>query len=101
MIKQISDKKRKRLKEQWSEVEIFKEIWNEREHICEICKHPILYPWSWSFAHRLAKSQYPKFRLIKENIALVDSIMCHKKIDSIYVKEKRAEFIEYLTKKYL
>ena len=100
MIKKISDKKKARMKEQVSEVEFYHQIWWDRIHICEACKHLILYPWYWSFAHKISKTQYPQFKFIEENIAFVCDPVCHKKIDSLYVKEKRKEFADYLIKNY-
>ena len=36
-IPKISEKKKKRIKEQGSETELFKKIWNERPHKCQKC----------------------------------------------------------------
>jgi hypothetical protein len=36
-IAKISEKKKKRIKEQGSEVDLFKKIWSERTHLCEKC----------------------------------------------------------------
>ena len=84
-----------------SEKQLFEFIWNNREHKCEICWKYVIQPIFWCFAHKLAKWIYPQFKLIKENIALVCWLDCHKKIDSLYSKTKRVEFYEYLTQKYL
>ena len=80
-IKQISDKKKERLKNWWGEKDLFIKVWAERTHICEICNKQILLPQSFCFAHRYAKGQYPALRVLKSNISLVCSINCHNELD--------------------
>jgi len=81
-VKQISDKKKLRLKETWGEKQLFIKVWAERSHICENCQKQILLPQSFCFAHRLSKKNYPALRVLKSNISLVCSIKCHNEIDS-------------------
>jgi len=90
-IRKVSLKKKQRIKEWWSEVEVFKEIWNERKHECEICWKTIIEAQTFCFAHRCPKWTYPEHRLKKENISLVCSIICHHKVDKIFSWIKRAE----------
>ena len=52
------------------EKDLFVEIWEEREHICEHCGIPIQEPTASNFAHIKAKSVRPDLRLDKTNIAL-------------------------------
>lgn len=80
-IKQVSDKKKLRIKENGSEVKLFLEIWNERIHRCEVCHCFIPEPKPECFAHRLGKWRYPALRYNKKNIALVWDINCHKELD--------------------
>ena len=54
-IPKISEKKKKRLKENGSESDLFRKIWEERPHYCEICGTMIPEPKPESFAHRLGK----------------------------------------------
>ncbi len=54
------------------EAAIFKEIWNERPHVCQICNCIIPSPEPGNFLHVLPKAQnkYPKMKLFKPNIVL-------------------------------
>lgn len=88
----IGKKKKERLKNQWSEVDVFRDIWNERPHFCEICwievknafmNERLVKP--QCFAHILAKWMYPKFRMMKENIMQVCSINCHTQCDEMHL----------------
>ena len=69
-IKKISDKKKKRLKENGSEAELFRKIWNERQHYCEICGVIIQEPKPECFSHILGKGRYPALRYNPKNIKL-------------------------------
>lgn len=89
-IKKISDKRKKRLS-WYSEKDLFLEIWNDREKVCEICNKQILEAKSYCFAHRCPKWTYPEHRLKKENISLVCSIKCHWEVDKIFSWIKRSE----------
>lgn len=57
------------------ELEMFKQIWEERPHVSEVSGTPLLpmgHPkWHWQFAHIVSKKTYNKFRLRKDNIVLV------------------------------
>lgn len=55
------------------ELQLFKEIWSEREHKCEVCESFIHEPSPSNFAHILAKGTYGKFRLLKDNIAILSA----------------------------
>ena len=79
--KVVTIKKRKNT----GEKEVFEEIRNERPHCCIICKKYIAEAQARCFAHLLAKGMYPKYRLNKDNIALVCWPYCHKAIDSIVI----------------
>ena len=65
--KVVTIKKRKNT----GEKEVFEEIRNERPHYCTICSKYITEAQARCFAHLLAKGMYPKYRLNKDNIALV------------------------------
>jgi len=68
------------------EKKVFWEIWQERKHQCFMCWKHIKEPLAWCFAHICWKWSYPKQRLNKENIALVCSLDCHKKLDLLTAK---------------
>lgn len=62
----------KKFKKPTGEAALFKEIWEEREHICINCKvylgeEPIVH----YFSHRLGKKAHPELRLDKDNIDLL------------------------------
>lgn len=82
-IPKISEKKKKRLKEEWSESALFLEIWGERLHECFICWSNIPEPKPEVFSHKLGKWRYPRLRYNKRNIELVCSMECHKEHDRI------------------
>jgi hypothetical protein len=75
-IKQVSDKRKDRIKNWWSEKELFKEIWKEREHKCQECWVYIHEPKIFNFAHIKSKWKNPKLRLEKQNI-LIKCFACH------------------------
>lgn len=82
-------KKIKTYKEPTWEKKLFLEIRNERRRVCCICTKKVKEAKTRCFAHMLAKGQRPKYRLVKNNIALVCSIECHNKIDKMIIGKKR------------
>lgn len=60
----------------------FLEIWEEREHNCQVCKKPVEFS-HFVFSHVLGKQAFPKFKLKKENILIKcyewDGTGCHTK----------------------
>lgn len=72
-IKPISNKRKEALKGR-SEMDVFLEIWDEREHISELTGKPLLpkgdAKWHFQFLHILPKSRFPELRLDKDNILL-------------------------------
>lgn len=54
-------------------LQLFNEIWEERDHISELSGKPLLpkghFQWHWQFLHILSKS-YPSFKYDKRNIIL-------------------------------
>lgn len=63
------------------EAEMFKEIWEERPHVCTNCKVPLgNEAKTWFFAHIHSKKQYPELRLIPANIRLL-CFECHQQYD--------------------
>lgn len=92
-IKQISDKRRERLKG-YSERDLFNDIWDERPHVSELSGKG-LFPkghakWHWQFLHCLPKSTYPSMRLVKDNILLALPIE-HENQTDYEVFNKRVE----------
>jgi hypothetical protein len=63
--------------------ELFQRIWNTRVHKCYLCSEYIPEMKSFCFAHILSKWRYPEYKFEENNIALVCSQDCHKKLDSI------------------
>lgn len=60
------------IRKKTGELDMFEEIWDERQHVSEVSGEPlgdILDP--WFFAHLLPKGSYPAYRLRKENIILL------------------------------
>lgn len=99
-INKISKKKKQRIKEWWSEVELFKEVANI-DKTCWICNKVIQEDSSYTFPHLLSKWQYKAFRLVENNIWRVCSIEHHNKIDSLMLEirkdfEKLNKFKEML-----
>lgn len=85
-IAQIGKKKKLRILEEGSEVDLFRGIWMDRLHFCEECGEEIKGAFLGKslikpqcFSHKLPKGMYPKFRLLPENIDLVCSMECHNK----------------------
>ena len=78
-IPPMSEKRREELKTR-SQMDVFREIWDELPQpiICPVSGRRIGYMentdyWHWCFAHILSKKQYPKYKLLKENIMVVDT----------------------------
>lgn len=71
------------------EAKMFEEIRNERPHICKVCTRHIKEARTRCFAHIFSKKMFPKYRLIKANIALVCSIECHNKLDTMMMSFKK------------
>lgn len=98
----IWKKKKERLKNEWSEVDVFLDVWNTREHICEVCwkevKHAFM---NWRlvkpqcFPHKLSKWRYPEYRYNIKNISICCSIACHNELDS-YNAHKDKEIIDFI-----
>lgn len=71
------------------EAKMFEEIRNERPHICKVCQRHIKEARTRCFAHIFSKKMFPKYRLIKSNIALVCSRECHNKLDTMMLSFKK------------
>ena len=52
------------------QLEVFKELWNERKHVSEVSGKPLMFDVQ-CFHHILTKQAYPKFLLFKPNIILL------------------------------
>jgi len=71
-IAKISEKKKKRIKEQGSEIDLFREIITDRgELYCEVCGKHIKNPKPHHFDHKIPKSRWEKYRLDKNNIQIL------------------------------
>lgn len=99
-IKQIGERKKRRISEYGTESDHFRRVWEARvEHgdiWCEVCGEEVREPFvqnsetgKWNivkpqcFAHKLAKGMYEKFRYLEQNIGLVCSIKCHNEQDKL------------------
>ena len=92
-VKKIWKKRIERIKKYGSEMKVFIEIWQEREHICDNCNKYIKYFHASCFAHKLNKRDHQELRYDKSNIALVhwiwevknqetgENYECHKEFD--------------------
>ena len=57
--------------------EMFLEIWEEREHTCDLCdRHLGHEPNAFYFSHILSKGSHPAYKLNKDNIML-NCMDCH------------------------
>jgi 5-methylcytosine-specific restriction endonuclease McrA len=53
--------------------QLYKEIWQERPHRCEVCGYPISKPIAHVFAHIKSKGAHPSLKYAKSNIRLLCS----------------------------
>lgn len=104
-IKQVSEKKKDRIKTNGSEVTLFKKIYKakfkEGENKCIICREEIteenVSP--ACFPHILPKGTYPEFRYFESNLQyMVCGIKHHNKYDAIINKVKDDIGLEALKK---
>jgi len=92
-----------------SQKELFKHIWETREHISELTGKPLLsenHPqWHWQFLHVLSKGAYPGYKLREENILLAlpeehqhqeEYDIFHKK----YAELRREYYKEFYNKRF-
>lgn len=103
-ISPISQKKRDRLKKEWTEKALFFSVWQSRadrhgRHWCEICGCEVKEPRAWCFSHNLSKWRYPEYRLFDKNITLVCSPECHQENDRRN-KGRDQEFIKLFSKQH-
>lgn len=77
--------KRKPIKKKYKptgEAEMFKQIWEERNHICTNCRTLLGDEAQvWFFAHIKSKKKFPELRLVKSNIML-HCLKCHHEYDN-------------------
>jgi len=62
------------------EIDLYREIYNERDHRCEVCGELITAFNPVNYAHILPKGSYGFFRIRKKNIRLM-CFGCHYKFD--------------------
>ena len=70
-INSFKEKKIKAKPRNTFQLALFKEIWNEREHISELSGDKISMFDVFCFHHILTKAAYPKFLLFKSNIVIL------------------------------
>jgi 5-methylcytosine-specific restriction endonuclease McrA len=73
-------RKKKPVRKNTGERELFMEIWHERNHFCENCGDVLHEPQTHNFAHKKPKSTHPHLRLVKTNIMLL-CYQCHYAYD--------------------
>ena len=76
----ISNKKKERIKNWWSEKDLFKEIREERWHNCNECWKYLQEAKAHNFSHIKSKWSRPDLRLDKSNIEIL-CFRCHFKKD--------------------
>lgn len=72
------------------ELELFKEVWNERPHVSELSGDKLYFFDINNFHHLLTKKTYEKFRLYKPNIILLtkaEHFQIHNVAQSILVSQ--------------
>ena len=93
----ISNKKKERIKNWWSEALLFETIKNKSienwTNRCWICDKEIKEFWASSFPHILSKGMYKAFRLFENNIWLtcndINTNSCHHKLDKVVKQIQR------------
>lgn len=75
-LKQIWIKRKIRIQNKWSEIDIFRVIWSKREHKCELCNKKLNNAKVHNFDHIIPKSKWEKYRLDINNIQLI-CFKCH------------------------
>jgi hypothetical protein len=70
------------------EAKVFRSIRGKSNKKCTICHRYIEVPKAECFAHILAKWMYPEYRLNEDNISLVCSKVCHKRVDKLVLWNK-------------
>ena len=104
-IKQVSQKKKQRLEEQWTESQMFKLRY---DMLVKQNKNYCVITWKYlkfedtspaSYAHILPKWMYPEFRYFLNNIALVKWIKEHWLLDSKINELKESMWTKWLIDK--
>ena len=89
--------------------ELFNWIWNNRPHVSELTGNDLLpkghFQWHWQFLHVLCKKNYPKYRLLPENILLgLPDEHSHQERYEVFNEKKlsltRAYYKEFYNKEY-
>lgn len=94
-INKVSEKKKERIKNWWSEIEVFRHklITSQinGDLFCDVCntRFSIENAKPWCLPHWLNKKDYPHLRLFINNLGIVCSIECHKKFDELVNKAKK------------
>jgi len=53
--------------------QLYREIWQERPHVCVVCNYPISRPVAHVFSHLYSKGAHPSLKRFKPNIQLMCS----------------------------
>lgn len=90
-------KKKTYIRKATGELEVFKKIWKERPHICQVTGQALTVD-NVNFSHILPKGRYPKFRLREENIWLVTWEIHHQwehgnRLDPMFDKKRELRSI--------
>lgn len=91
----IPKKSKKQIEVTKRDIAFFKEIWNERPHICEVSGEPLEEFNVCYFSHVLTKKAYPRFRHNKKNIVLC-TFDWHQKWETGARKQKELQWINEL-----
>lgn len=60
----------KKKRKNTGQAKVFREIWDSRAHVCEVCSYFIHVPRAHNFSHILPKGTYPDLMLIHDNISI-------------------------------
>lgn len=84
----MSEEKKKGNKEK--DEKFYREIWSERDHICEVCCDPLGDTYNpVFFSHILTKKSYPRFRHYHKNV-LLKCFECHQEWE--FTDRKKAKW---------
>lgn len=95
-IAQIGKRRKERLRDEGSETDVFRRIYEDREGRSDLSDEFIYEPRTWCFAHILPKGMFSQYRLDPNNIALVADEKEHKRLDALVARCSALDIMEIL-----